>query len=222
MTNFDDIKLQVGARLQITLQRGALPAIYFTPLIGYVSGEYLLMRIPLAQGKTVPIQVGERVTLRAFSGMNVMTFESEVLSVLQSPFFLVQLAYPTKIQSTPLRKAIRVKVKLPAHVNGMPEYATITDISLDGAQITAAGVLGEAGATIPLSFTFQIKPTNQEVQIETSATIRTVRELPAAKGGASEAFTYGVSFDHIDPSNQVMLQNLVYESLLGQQTPSEK
>ena len=66
-----------------------------------------------------------------------------------------------------------------------------------------------------------LKPTNQEVQIETSATIRSLRELPAAKKDAPARFTHGVSFDDIDPTSQVMLQNLVYESLLGLQAKPE-
>lgn len=213
MTSFDDIKLQVGTRLQIMLKRGAQPLIYYTSLIGYVSGNYLLMRIPLEHGLSVPIHGGERVTLRVFSGMNVFTFVCDVESVFLSPWNYMHLTFPAEIQATALRKTVRVKVDLPVQIEGTS--GTIVDISVDGAQITADRALGEAEAQIALSFTFQIKPTNQEVLIETSATIRSLRELPAATKDAPARFSHGVLFDNIDPNNQVMLQNLVYEALLG-------
>lgn len=215
MINFDDIKLQVGARLQIMLKRGAQQCIYYTTLIGYVSGEYLLMKIPFQHGLSVPMQPGEHVTLRVFSGINVFAFSCDVDTVFIGPRFYMHLTFPEKIQTTALRKAVRVKVDLPVQFKGAETSGFITDISVDGAQITSDCALGEAAAKILLSFTFQIKPTNQEVRIETSATIRSVRALPAASKGAPARFSHGVLFDDIDPANQVMLQNLVYESLLG-------
>lgn len=221
MTSFDDIKLQVGTRLQIMLKRGARQVIYYTTLIGYVSGEYLLMKIPFENGLSVPMQGGERVALRVFSGMNVFTFVCYVESVFLSPRYYMHLTFPAEIQTTALRKAVRVKVDLPVQIKGTAECGSITDISVDGAQITAGSALGEADAKIALSFTFQIKPTNQDVLIETSATIRNLHELPTAKKDAPARFSHGVSFDEIDPTEQVMLQNLVYESLLGLQSKSE-
>ncbi|MGV8898630.1 MAG: flagellar brake protein [Burkholderiaceae bacterium] len=218
MISFDAIKLQVGTRLQIMLTRGSRQLVYYTSLIGYVSGEYLLMKIPFEHGLSVPMQADERVTLRVFSGMNVFSFACNVESVFLSPRFYMHLTFPTEIQATALRKAVRVKVELPVQIKGAAESGNITDISVEGAQITAGSALGKLEAKILLSFGFQIKPTNQDVLIETSATIRSLRELPAAKKGEPSRFSHGVLFDEIDPNNQVMLQNLVYEALLGLQS----
>lgn len=221
MISFDDIKLQVGNRLQIMLKRGAQQLIYYTSLIGYVSGEYLLMRIPLEHGLSVPIHGGERVTLRVFSGVNVFTFVCDVESVFLSPWHYMHLTFPAEIQATALRKAIRAKVDLPVRIKETQKSGAIIDISVDGAQIMADSALGESGAKIALSFRFQIKPTNQEVLVETSATIRSLRELPAVEKGAPPRFSHGVSFDGVDPTNQVMLQNLVYDSLMGLKSGSD-
>ena len=215
MTSFDDIKLQVGTRLQITLKRGVQPLIYYTSLIGYVSGEYLLMKLPFEDSLSVPILAGERLSVRVFSGINVFSFDCDVESVHHSPWFYMHLSFPLEIQATALRKEVRVKVDLPVQINGTPDGGSITDISVAGAQIIADRALGEPDAKIALRFTFRIKPTNQEVLIEPSATIRSLREMRAAKTDAPPRFAHGVSFDEIDPSNQVMLQNLVYEAILG-------
>ncbi|MFD2270303.1 hypothetical protein ACFS07_02070 [Undibacterium arcticum] len=45
--------------------------------------------------------------------------------------------------------------------------------------------------------------------------------LPQKNGRAITFFSHGVLFDDIDPTSQVMLQNLVYESLLGLKSKSE-
>ncbi|MFC6518639.1 PilZ domain-containing protein [Undibacterium arcticum] len=153
--------------------------------------------------------------------MNVFSFVCDVESVFHGPRFYMHLTFPNEIQATALRKAVRVNVELPVQIKGASACGTITDISVAGAQITADSALGEPEAKIALSFTFRIKPTNQEVLIETSATIRSLRELPAAKTGAPSRFSHGVLFDDIDPTSQVMLQNLVYESLLGLKSKSE-
>ncbi|WP_025918181.1 flagellar brake protein [Herminiimonas sp. CN] len=215
MISFDDIKLAVGTRMQITLRRGAQPLIYYTTLIGYVSGEYLLLKIPFEHGLAVPLQNGEDITVRVFSGMSVFTFSCSVDSIFLSPRFYMHLTFPSQIQATALRKAVRVKVQLPVHIRGTEEHGTITDLSVVGAQIIADVALGQPEAKIPLSFSFQIKPGNQEVLIETRATIRSQRMLPATKKGGPARFLYGVLFDDLDPTNQAMLQNLIYESLLG-------
>lgn len=213
MTSFDAIKLPVGTRMQITLKRGGQQLVYYTTLIGYVSGEYLLLKIPFEHGLAVPVHKDEDITVRVFSGMKVFTFPCRVESISLSPRFYMHLTFPEDIQATALRKAVRVKVDLPVQIRGTEEYGTITDLSVVGAQIVADVVLGETGAKIPLSFSFRIKPGNQEVLIETRATIRSQTALQAA--GMPERFSYGVLFDDIDPTNQAMLQNLVYESLLG-------
>ena len=215
MTSFDAIKLQVGARLQIMLKRGAGQLVYYTTLIGYVSGEYLLLKIPFENGLSVQLQDGEDITVRTFSGMHVFTFSCSVESIFLSPRFYMHLAFPQQVQSTALRKGVRVKVGLPVHIEGLPERGTITDISVDGAQITTNSVLGDPGAKAALSFTFQTKPTNQKVRIQTDATICGMRTLPAAQEGGPPRFSHGVLFNEIDHTHQVMLQNLVYESLFS-------
>lgn len=215
MTSFDDIKLQVGTRLQIMLQRGAGQIIHYTTLIGYVSGDYLLVKVPFENGLSVQMQEGEQVTLRTFSGLNVFTFSCSVQSIFLAPRFYMHLSFPQQVQATALRKAVRVKVGLPVQIDGLAENGIITDISVDGAQITTTTVLGEPGAKATLSFTFQIKPTNQEVLIQTDATICSMRALPASKKGGPQRFSHGVLFNDIDQTHQVMLQNLVYESLLA-------
>jgi len=105
MTNFDDIKLQVGARLQIMLKRGAGQIIHYTTLIGYVSGDYLLVKVPFENGLSVQMQEGEDVTLRTFFGLNVFTFTCNVQSIFLAPRFYMHLSFPQQ-QKADLQRSI--------------------------------------------------------------------------------------------------------------------
>jgi c-di-GMP-binding flagellar brake protein YcgR len=213
MATFKEINLQVGARLQMTLQHGAKQAIYYTELIGYVDGEYLIIKMPFENGLSIQTQVGDQVTLRILAGVDVFTLTCRVKTVFRAPHYYIHLSFPTDIKSIALRGAIRAKVNLPVQINGVAGAGVICDISVTGAAIVADSALGEPNAEALISFDFPIKPTNQSAHIDTSATIRSIQLLPSKKKDAPPRFTHGISFHELDLTSQVMLQNLVYESL---------
>ncbi|MGZ8262471.1 MAG: flagellar brake protein [Methylotenera sp.] len=213
MTTFKDINLQVGTRLQMALQNGLKPLIYYTELIGYVDGEYLIIKTPIENGLTIQLQVEEPVTLRVLSGVDVFTLMCRIKTIFRAPHYYLHLSFPTDIKSIALRGAIRAKVGLPVQVNGVAGAGIITDISVTGAAIVANSALGEINEEALISFEFPIKPTNQSAHIDTSATIRSIQELPSKKKDAPPRISHGISFHELDLTSQVMLLNLVYESM---------
>lgn len=215
MATFKDINLQVGTRVQMSLRQGAQQLVYYTELIGYLEGEYLIVKTPVENGLTVRMQVDEQVILRIFSGLNVFTFNCNVKTIFRSPHFYVHLSFPNDIKIKALRSAIRARVDLPVQINGVSRAGVITDISVTGAAIVADSELGVCDEKIAISFTFPIQPTNQSAQIETSATICSIQLLPDKKKIAVPRFSHGISFHEIDSTSQAMLLNLVYESLHG-------
>jgi hypothetical protein len=213
MTSFKDINLQVGARLQMTLQHGQKQSVYYTELIGYSDGEYLIVKTPFEKGLSVQMKVEERVTLRILSGVDVFTLACNIKTIFRGPHYYMHLSFPTDIKSIALRGAIRAKVNLPVQVNGVAGAGVITDISVTGAAITANKALGELNDEALISFEFPIKPTNQSAHIDTSATIRSIHEIPRKNKDAPPRLSHGISFHELELTNQVMLLNLVYESM---------
>lgn len=211
MTTFKEINLQVGARLQMTLQHGVKQAIYYTELIGYVDGEYLIIKMPFENGLSIQTQVGDQVILRILAGVDVFTLTCGVKTVFRAPHYYIHLSFPTDIKSIALRGAVRAKVNLPVQINGV--VGVISDISVTGAAIVADSALGEPNEDTLISFDFPIKPTNQNAHIAIGATIRSVQQVPGKKKDAPSRFTHGISFHELDLTSQVMLQNLVYESM---------
>jgi hypothetical protein len=210
MAAFKDMNLQVGARLQMALGHGP---VYYTEFIGYVDGEYLIIKMPFENGLSIQIQVGEPLTLRILSGVDVFTFTCHVKTIFRAPHHYMHLSFPTDIQSIALRGAVRAKVNLPVQVNGMAQAGVIADISVTGAAIIANSELGKLNDEALISFEFPIRPTNQSAHIDTSVTIRSVQQLPSKKKDAPPKFSHGVLFHELELTKQVMLLNLVYESM---------
>lgn len=210
MIRFKDINLQVGTRLQLTLQHGA---IYYTEFIGYVDGEYLIIKTPFENGLSVRMTVDQPVTLRILSRADVITLTCIIKTIFRAPFYYMHLSFPRDIKTMILRDAPRAKVNLPVQVNGIADAGFITDISVTGAGIIADKALGDVNEHASIAFDFPIKPTNQNVHIDTYATIRSIQQLPSKTKGAPVKIVHGLLFHELEPTNQVMLLNLVYESM---------
>jgi c-di-GMP-binding flagellar brake protein YcgR len=216
---FEAMNLQVGSRLQLVTHRRVKPVQHFSTLVGYVKDEYMIVRIPLENGAPIALTEGERLTIRAFSGVNVCSFACTVERVFGRPLLYVHVSFPTEIVGSNLRTAMRVKVDLPAQVlgsepAGAPVQCTLANLSVNGALVEAERRLADAGEEITLQITVVAPPGNQEVVVRTRAAIRNVKVLKA-RPEQDEKFTYGVQFSHLDFAHYTLLQNLTYEALLA-------
>ncbi|MFU8787872.1 MAG: flagellar brake protein [Methylobacter sp.] len=210
MITFKDINLHVGTRLQLTLPHGA---IYYTEFIGYVDNEYLIIKTPFENGLSVQMTPGQQVILRIVSRVNVVTLNCIIRTVFRAPYYYMHLNFPKDIKVMPLRDAARARVNLPVQVNGVERAGVITDISVTGAGIIADKALGKLNQEASISFDFPMKPTNQNAHIDTSVTIRSIQVLPSKKKDAPAKVAHGMLFHDLEPTSQVMLLNLVYDSM---------
>lgn len=98
MTSFKEINLQVGSRLQMALQHGPVDIIYYTQLIGYLDGQYLIIKTPFENGLSVQMQVDEQVILRVLSGVDIVTLTCRVKTIFRAPHYYMHLSFPTDIK----------------------------------------------------------------------------------------------------------------------------
>jgi hypothetical protein len=215
MVAFKDINLQVGTRLQVGLQHGHIDLIYYTELIGYVAGEYLIIKTPFENGLSVQMKVDEQVNLRVLSGVDVFTLACQVKTIFRAPYYYLHLSFPTAtdIQSISLRGAVRARVNLPVQVNGIADAGVIANISVTGASILIDSALGKPDEEALIAFDFPMKLGNQSAHIDTRVTIRSIQQLPSKNKDAPPRFSHGVLFHEFDLTSQVMLLNFVYESM---------
>jgi len=215
---FETLNMQVGVRLQLITHRRLKPVAHFSSLIGYVRDEYLILKIPFEDGVPIGLTEGERVTIRVFSGVNVCSFACTVERVFARPLFYVHLSFPTSIQGTSLRGAMRVRADLPVQVAGMkaaaPMDCLLANVSVTGARIDSAQPLPPDEDIVDLGFALVVPPDNRETQVRTRASIRNLAVGKPADGRA-QMYSYGVQFIDLDPVHYTLLQNMTYEALLA-------
>jgi c-di-GMP-binding flagellar brake protein YcgR len=219
---FAAMNLQVGARLQLFVERPGRRQQYFAALIGYVPGEAVLVMTPMENGLSVPFNQGEPLTVRAFSGVNVFSFRTSVDHSVSRPLACLHLAFPKAVSGTALRKAMRVKVDLPGRVSrsidGEPTRTSdvsVTNLSVLGGLIEAQDTLGEMGENLDLSFSFITQPGECEIQFSARATIRNIKSAKTTDSQARGAYAHGVEFVDLDPTKQILLQQLIYETVIA-------
>lgn len=216
---FDTLNLQVGVRLQLITHRRVKPVAHFSTLIGYARDEYLIVRIPFDSGDPIGLAEGERVTIRVFSGVDVCAFACTVERVFGRPLFYVHLSFPTSIQGTSLRGAMRVRADLPARMAGArhgaaPVDCLLANVSVTGARVDSTQPLPQDENTVELQFALPVPHGNGETRVRTRATIRNL-VVGQPGSGRGEMYSYGVQFTDLDPVHYTLLQNMTYEALLA-------
>jgi c-di-GMP-binding flagellar brake protein YcgR len=220
--DFESMNLLVGTRLQLFTHRHIKPVQHFSMLIGYVKDEYLLVKIPFENGAYMTLHDGEKVTVRVFSGTSICSFAATVTRSFLQPFFYAHLSFPSTIESTSLRTAMRAKVDLTAEVtrsvsgaNSSVMPVSLSNLSVAGALIESRQELGSVGQMIDLAFTPLAQHSDHEVRISTQATIRNISLNTASSAEEQDAYMYGVQFTDLSLTNLMILQNLTYEALLA-------
>ncbi|NRR29217.1 flagellar brake protein [Oxalobacteraceae bacterium] len=213
---FEQMNLQVGGRIQFITHRTIKPIQHFSTLIGWVKDEYMIVKVPFENNSPIAINDGDKLTIRVFSGVNVCSFAATVQRIFPRPLFYCHLSFPTSIQGTSLRAAMRVKVDIPAQVTSPAGTNSVflVNLSVSGALIESSKKLPEE-ALVGLSFYLIAQPGNRQVRISPNATIRNINVVKPAAVDKAEVFTYGVQFIDLDPMHYTMLQNLTYEALIA-------
>lgn len=217
---FESLNMQVGVRLQLMTHRRTKPVPYFSTLIGYVKDEYIIVKIPVEHGVPIGLNEGERVTIRVFSGINVCSFACSVQRVFERPWYYMHLSFPTSIQGTSLRGAMRVKAGLPVSVRSTalpeaePVECTMVNVSVSGARFVSSRPLPHDEELLNLRFKLTLPGANQDTDVDTLAIIRNTT-VDRSAPGAPALLTYGVQFVDLDPLHYTLLQNMTYEALLA-------
>jgi len=211
--------MQVGLRLQLITHRQVKPVQHFSTLIGYIRDEYLILKIPFDDGMPIGLTEGERVTVRVFSGVSVCSFACTVERVFGRPMFYVHLSFPTSIQGTSLRGAMRVRAGIAVRViSAQPDVppmdCLLANVSVTGARVDSPQPLPPDESTVDLQFNLLTPPGNRETQVLTRATIKNLAVGKPATGQV-EVYSYGVQFLDLDPVHYTLLQNMTYEALLA-------
>ncbi|WP_265918897.1 flagellar brake protein [Cupriavidus nantongensis] len=211
--------LQVGTLLHIKLDgEAARPAA--SRLIGFIE-QGLFVTWPQLGGRDLPLQAGDGVLLRGFSGHAIHSFTSTITAVCRSPFRYLVLSAPVQQHATPVRKAARVPTRLAAYLTepgddegsdgSAARLSLLSDLSTGGALVQTTSPAPAPGSRVRLRFKLRTASLDSEVVID-----GWVRMAPAGAAGDDADFpAFGVAFDVLAERELTLLQCYIYEQLLS-------
>ena len=224
--SFEEMNLQVGTRMQLVTY-GVKKNEYYSSLVGFELGKYIFIRMPQENGFNVPLKIAERLDIRIFSGVSIFTFPSCVEYIYQTPRNFVELAFPDNVRVMPLRKDVRITVRMPVkiwHLHGEKlkegHIVTALDLSITGVMLQGKINLGEVGDEIGLSFSIHNSISEENVLIEAMATIRNYRRNEDESGDI--IYKHGVLFKELRPFHRATLQNFINDYILLGRQSAEK
>jgi len=224
--SFEEMNLQVGTRMQLVTY-GVKKNEYYSSLIGFEPGRYIFIRMPQENGFNVPLKIAERLDVRIFTGVSIFTFPSCVEYIYQTPRNFVELAFPNNIRVMPLRKDIRITVRIPIniwHFHGEKlensHIVTALDLSVTGVMLQGDLNLGEVGDEVGISFSIHNSVSDENILIEAMATIRNNRKEEDDSGNIT--YKHGVLFKELRPFHRATLQNFINDYILLGRQAAEK
>lgn len=216
---FEKMNLQVGASLQLVTY-GPPKKEAYSALIGYEKGRFLFIRMPQDNGFPIPLKNTERVEVRVFSGTTIYTFSSCVTHIYQTPQNFAELAFPDNIQAIPLRKDIRVAVKLPVRIwmiNGKKidptKIALALDVSMGGIMLQSPEDIGVIGDELGVAFSLRNVVTEENILIEATGVIRN-RRVEDDPTKTKSIFKHGLVFNELRPFHQSTLKNFINDYII--------
>jgi c-di-GMP-binding flagellar brake protein YcgR len=220
--DFDSLCLQVGTRLQLEVLRDVKPIQVISSLIGYVYGEYLIVRMPDPRSDPIAFRVGEKITIRLFSGVKVCAFDVTVQRLFEAPLLYMHVSFPQSIRGANLRSAMRVKTTVPSILRTSSAAAelqvALRNLSAKGALIESPQKCGEVGERVHLSFAVPCMGKEGGEVIRVDAFVRNVSVTGDRARNSAEPAAYlcGVEFGSLSQLHQLVLQNFTYEAAFSQ------
>lgn len=212
----EDIRLGIGDALQLQGRTEGDSARYYVKLIGFLKGRAVIVSNPVVNGHMVLLRDGQSLVVRLFAGKSAYAFVTSVTRVTNVPFPHVYLEYPKEVRGLVVRRGARAKVQLIAAVvaeSGRSGAATVGDLSVGGAMLTAKAPLADRNASISIKFRVEVNGVEQYLTIK--AIVRSIRPEAAADGSGT-VYQHGVQFIDMPPAEQVALSGFVYQTLFEQ------
>lgn len=205
---FAEMHLQVGDRiaLESRVRHGER---HYATLLGYAPGESVLVRTPIAGGLPVAYADGEALTVHAFTGLGIFSFDTAIQRICTSPFHYLHLTFPECVRGARIRDSERVRVTLPTEitVGSMRLPAVVTDLGVGGALIECAADL-QPGEALTLHLALTLESLGIDAAFDAPARVqrRVARPHPDE---AVPLHDYGVAFGPLTTEQRLMLQNFV-------------
>ena len=213
---FEALHLSANQRLQIEPLSSSNSDPFYTKALGFLERSSLIIKLPTAWNGVTPVNEGETVRVRGFSGKIAYVFNSDVLKVRFAPYPYCHLSFPSLIHGSEIRKALRVQTSIAAQLSSQNQHSdtasvdcTLTDLSAMGCHLDIPVHPGEPGSSVFLNFRFWLHPNEYEVNFSASGTVQNVKQKVDPSG-----WHCGIRFHGLRASEVLLIQHLVYQHLI--------
>jgi c-di-GMP-binding flagellar brake protein YcgR len=180
-------------------------------VIGYLTGQSLLVTAPTVNGKVQIIRDGQRFVVRMLHGGDVQGFISTVIHSAAKPYPYLHLSYPSEIESIVVRNAERIDTNLRALARNTADPDSdmhwhpvrIKDLSITGARLESIDSLGQVDEKLELKFSIEVCDEAERMRLVVTIRGSNPPDNPAE---ASARFSTGIQF-HLESRYQKLLFN---------------
>jgi c-di-GMP-binding flagellar brake protein YcgR len=150
------LDVEVGTNLVLVME--GVETFLRSKLVGLLHDRFLIILTPRLSGAGNDIFQGKQIVVKCLARGCVYSFQSDVISQVNSPARLLFLSYPAVVSKTDLRKTPRFPTGVPAEVYlaGKSVPAVVADISQGGCKVLLKGNLAKLAAGDRLSIGFLV------------------------------------------------------------------
>jgi c-di-GMP-binding flagellar brake protein YcgR len=218
---FLDMKLRIGDRIQLQLPASMGSERHVVKLIGYQENASVLVTPPMSGSMSLPVRAGDKIVARVFTSQTAFAFDSTIERVCKIPYDYLHLLYPTVVQGAVVRSAPRIKTRIIASIaknSGADSEekisGVIVNISAQGALICMRQVLAIHSQPVTVSFRINLHEVATDLNI--TAVIRNVQTDESKADSDPLKYQHGVQFKGMQPTDNMILQSLIYQQMVEQ------
>ena len=216
-----NLGLEVGDSLQLQFVNDNAGNRHYVKVLGCYPGRSILVGTPQVSGRIMLVRQDQAVIVRLMIGNDVVGFNSTVLRSCARPYPYLHLAFPKELQSSSVRKALRVSLDSVVSMRRLsavgpsdrssPAFAGRTrDISTTGALVSSSGRLGSTGDRLSIAMQVAVAGFSEEIQL--AATIRNTAVVNPSDDVAGTL--YGLEYDPPARREGILLHGYVYQTIL--------
>ncbi|MEE4297733.1 MAG: flagellar brake protein [Wenzhouxiangella sp.] len=216
-----NLGLEVGDSLQLQFVNDNSGNRHYVKVLGCYPGRSILVGTPQIGGRIMLVRQDQAVIVRLMIGNDVVGFNSTVMRSCARPYPYLHLAFPKELQSSSVRKALRVSLDAVVSMRRLgadaqtershPAFAGRTrDISTTGALVSSSGRLGGVGDRLSLAMQVVVAGFNEEIRL--NSTIRNTTVVTPTDEVAGTL--YGIEFDTLGRREAILLHGHVYQTIL--------
>ncbi|MFQ3187668.1 flagellar brake protein [Marinomonas primoryensis] len=206
-----DLEVPIGTNVQ--LEFISPPGRYMVKVLGHIPRSSLILSSPRLKGKNILVRDSQVVNVRLMLSTHVCAFSSKVAKSYMEPAAHLHIAYPSYVETSEVRQAVRVETRLISNVEPNGAVTTIAaasssiiiDLSLGGAKLISKEDFGSVNQTMRLVCSVKIGPYNHILKLDCeirSQEIQMLEQVQASlvdndfltRMGVEYFYVYGIRF----------------------------